>query len=243
MKWKNRLTNYNFWISIVSATLLILQAFDVKLDIANINEIITALLGLLVVIGIINDPTKSSKSNEASVTTESSTQQSSTESLIEPTTENPDNDTSKTDLPSETQIAYNYDNAENDLQILVDKIYQDLQNKYEELNNAVGNLNANKTTFSGAINNHVQDATNGNKNTEASIFKDENILKVEPNFVANDEMLKTEANDGQVDYIADNPNQTIKQAQDEVANINTQLNIDNHHNQNEPNVSFFNIVN
>ena len=61
MKWKNRLTNYNFWISIVSATLLILQAFNSKLDIANINEIVTALLGLLVVIGIINDPTKSAK--------------------------------------------------------------------------------------------------------------------------------------------------------------------------------------
>lgn len=64
MKWKNRLTNYNFWISIVSATLLILQAFNIKLDIANINEIVTALLGLLVVIGIINDPTKSGKEAE-----------------------------------------------------------------------------------------------------------------------------------------------------------------------------------
>lgn len=64
MKWKNRLTNYNFWISIVSATLLILQAFNIKLDIANINEIVTALLGLLVVIGIINDPTKSGKDAE-----------------------------------------------------------------------------------------------------------------------------------------------------------------------------------
>lgn len=65
MKWKNRLTNYNFWISIVSATLLILQAFNIKLDIANINEIVTALLGLLVVIGIINDPTKSAKETDS----------------------------------------------------------------------------------------------------------------------------------------------------------------------------------
>ncbi len=68
MKWKNRLTNYNFWISIVSATLLILQAFNIKLDIANINEIVTALLGLLVVIGIINDPTKSAKDTELTKT-------------------------------------------------------------------------------------------------------------------------------------------------------------------------------
>lgn len=66
MKWKNRLTNYNFWISIVSAVLLILQNFDVHFDIANFNEIVTGVLGLLVVIGIINDPTKSSTTNENS---------------------------------------------------------------------------------------------------------------------------------------------------------------------------------
>ena len=58
MKWKNRLTNYNFWISLVSAVLLILQAFNFELDIAYISEIVTAVLGLLVVIGIISDPTK-----------------------------------------------------------------------------------------------------------------------------------------------------------------------------------------
>lgn len=60
MKWKNRLTNYNFWVSMVSAVLLVLQACDIKFDIAHFNEIVTAVLGLLVVIGIINDPTKTS---------------------------------------------------------------------------------------------------------------------------------------------------------------------------------------
>ena len=64
MNWKKRLTNYNFWISIVSAVLLILQAFKFEFDIAYINEIVTAVLGLLVVIGIISDPTRGSvKSN------------------------------------------------------------------------------------------------------------------------------------------------------------------------------------
>lgn len=58
MKWKNRLTNYNFWISIVSAVLLILQAFNFEFDIAYFSEIATAVLGLLVVIGIISDPTR-----------------------------------------------------------------------------------------------------------------------------------------------------------------------------------------
>lgn len=64
MKWNNRLTNYNFWISLVSAVLLILQAFDLQFDVAYANEIVTAVLGLLVVIGIINDPTKSSVKTE-----------------------------------------------------------------------------------------------------------------------------------------------------------------------------------
>ncbi|MCQ2555954.1 MAG: phage holin, partial [Clostridia bacterium] len=58
MKWKNRFTNYNFWISIVSAVLLIFQAFNIEFDLDCISEIVTAVLGLLVVIGIISDPTK-----------------------------------------------------------------------------------------------------------------------------------------------------------------------------------------
>ena len=67
MSWKNRLKNYNFWISIFSAVLLILQALKIEFDIAYVNEIFTAVLGLLVVIGIISDPTRTSvKSNESS---------------------------------------------------------------------------------------------------------------------------------------------------------------------------------
>ena len=67
MNWKNRFTNYNFWISIVSAVLLILQAFEFQFDIMYINEIATAVLGLLVVIGIINDPTKTSVKTDTTV--------------------------------------------------------------------------------------------------------------------------------------------------------------------------------
>ncbi len=63
MNWKNRLTNYNFWVSIVSAVLLILQALKIKVDFIYVNEVSTAILGLLVVIGIINDPTKSNKTS------------------------------------------------------------------------------------------------------------------------------------------------------------------------------------
>ena len=63
MNWKNRLTNYNFWVSIVSAVLLVLQALKIKVDFIYVNEVSTAILGLLVVIGIINDPTKSNKTS------------------------------------------------------------------------------------------------------------------------------------------------------------------------------------
>ena len=65
MNWKNRLKNYNFWISLFSAVLLILQALKIEFDIAYINKIFTAVLGLLVVVGIISDPTRTlTKNNE-----------------------------------------------------------------------------------------------------------------------------------------------------------------------------------
>lgn len=63
MNWKNRLTNYNFWISMFSAVLLVLQALKIEFDIVYINEIFTAILGLLVVIGIISDPTRTTIKN------------------------------------------------------------------------------------------------------------------------------------------------------------------------------------
>ena len=48
MNWKNRLTSYNFWISMFSAVLLVLQALKIEFDFIYINEIFTAILGLLV---------------------------------------------------------------------------------------------------------------------------------------------------------------------------------------------------
>lgn len=140
MKWKNRLTNYNFWISIVSATLLILQAFNIKMDIANINEIVTALLGLLVVIGIINDPTKSSKDAESKAKTSIKSVQNEEQSVkqIENETNQGLNDL---DMPSDQQNANTFDIVENDLQVLIEKISKDLANKYEDLNKAVDSLN------------------------------------------------------------------------------------------------------
>ena len=204
MKWKNRITNYNFWISIVSATLLILQAFNIKLDIANINEIVTALLGLLVVIGIINDPTKSAKDteNDAKSTNKKKVgnkqiEPSKTENKAEKDVEdvnqkgenkqqNEENQIDNKDLnivenehetmPIAKQNENDFDLAENDLQVLVDKIAQDLEQKYAELNKAVDMLN--KTQ----IKQPIDKIQNENNPIET------NIQSIEPSKLDNENM-------------------------------------------------------
>ena len=100
MNWKNRLTNYNFWISIVSAVLLILQAFNIEFDVNYINEIITAVLGLLVVIGIIKDPTKSTTKTDSSstITTSTSNAEKTVSTTAEPEkTQSTTNETKNTE--------------------------------------------------------------------------------------------------------------------------------------------------
>lgn len=204
MKWKNRITNYNFWISIVSATLLILQAFNIKLDIANINEIVTALLGLLVVIGIINDPTKSAKDteNDAKSTNKKKAgnkqiEPSKTENKAEKDVEdvnpkgenkqqNEENQIDNKDLnivenehetmPIAKQNENDFDLAENDLQVLVDKIAQDLEQKYAEFNKAVDMLN--KTQIKQPID-KIQNENNPIKT---------NIQSIEPSKLDNENM-------------------------------------------------------
>ncbi len=149
MNWKKRLTNYNFWISIVSAVLLILQAFDINFDIAYINEIVTAVLGLLVVIGIINDPTKTSKdttssnqeNNNSSNTAKSSSANLETEkqdvseaenddetfaSLSEANQVTEDAENTEIVMPNENENENNISNSTDDYEILVNKIYSDL---------------------------------------------------------------------------------------------------------------------
>lgn len=122
-KMKNRLTNYNFWISMVSAVLLILQAFDIQFDIAYINEIVTAVLGLLVVIGIISDPTKSStKTNSSASSVEDTTSSnSSADSLLDsnrnsetiiPSNENESNANETVNIEESVSAENNADRAE-----------------------------------------------------------------------------------------------------------------------------------
>lgn len=156
MNWKNKLTNYNFWISIVSAVLLILQAFDINFDIAYINEIVTAVLGLLVVIGIISNPNKTNSTDNSANSTVQETEEKADENIDTVASEipagekenvrderteensqktNTDQGEVKNILPNDeqTETADHFD-ADN-LEVLIKQISSDLNKKMSELFN------------------------------------------------------------------------------------------------------------
>lgn len=58
MKIKERIKNAGFWVSILSAVFLILGAFGVGIGDAAADSIVNAVCSVLVVCGIISDPTK-----------------------------------------------------------------------------------------------------------------------------------------------------------------------------------------
>lgn len=59
MKLKNRLKSYSFWLGIISAILLVVKSlFKIDINMEYANETITAILGALVVAGIISYPTE-----------------------------------------------------------------------------------------------------------------------------------------------------------------------------------------
>ena len=135
MNWKNRLTNYNFWISIFSAVLLILQALKIEFDIAYVNEIFTAVLGLLVVIGIISDPTRITvKSNEIKQNVTSKTEENISEFKTEEVKEiEKEDDLIQTTLPIEKENESHDVNNENDIQTILKTISTSLDEKMKEL--------------------------------------------------------------------------------------------------------------
>ena len=150
MNWKNKLTNYNFWISIVSAVLLILQAFDINFDIAYINEIVTAVLGLLVVIGIISNPNKTNSTDNSANSTVQETEEKADENIDtvaneipadekenisdEMTEGNmPQTNTDQGDNDEQTETADHID-ADN-LEVIIKQISSDLNKKMSELFN------------------------------------------------------------------------------------------------------------
>ena len=136
MKWKNRLTNYNFWISLISAILLIFQAFNFELNIAYVSEIATAVLGLLVVIGIISDPTKiavDSPSKKEEPKKEKISEQPSTENEIENLEEN--NCEVKEDYvtPNISENENSICTYEGDIQTIITHITKEIEKATEKL--------------------------------------------------------------------------------------------------------------
>jgi len=127
MKWKNRLTNYNFWISIVSAVLLILQAFKINFDIAYINEIATAVLGLLVVIGIISDPTRNGVVENSTATKKENIK----EEIVQ---ENTEIKTTQEPIPSNNKDETAAIDDKSDIQTVMKLISTEIEKAFEKLN-------------------------------------------------------------------------------------------------------------
>jgi len=56
VKIPDRFKNYLLWSSIGAFVLLVVQAFGVEIDVGKYNELVNAGLGLLVLAGVINNP-------------------------------------------------------------------------------------------------------------------------------------------------------------------------------------------
>lgn len=73
INWKVRVKNLRFWLAIVPAFLLVIQAvaniFGYTLDLTDLGEkllaAINAIFGLLAILGIVNDPTTAGMSDSA----------------------------------------------------------------------------------------------------------------------------------------------------------------------------------
>ena len=57
---KSKLKSYEFWVSVVSACMVVLQSISLKFDVPYIQEIVMGFLGVLAVAGIVKktDPPK-----------------------------------------------------------------------------------------------------------------------------------------------------------------------------------------
>ena len=55
---KEKLKTKSFWLTVVGAVIMLLQAFGLKINVPVVNEIITALCSVAIVMGIMIDDTK-----------------------------------------------------------------------------------------------------------------------------------------------------------------------------------------
>lgn len=57
MKWKERLKNKTFWISLASAVLLLTQQLGINIFPENSLEIVNTVLLIFTILGVVVDPT------------------------------------------------------------------------------------------------------------------------------------------------------------------------------------------
>ncbi len=218
MKWKNRLTNYNFWVSMVSAVLLVLQAFDIQFDIAYINEIATAVLGLLVVIGIINDPTKSSTTSTSNTGLLESTNQTNeneneenvneilcdtneeiaTENISENTSENSGMSTSKENIEGIETIEHANNSTSDNIIPTDEKNAIDFDSNSNNLEVLMNEFNSKMNEIVALINSHTN-VVGTHAETNIKTSEDTNEIATETDEVANEIKNETnEASEGKV---------------------------------------------
>ena len=58
MNLQNKWKNYGFWVSLVSAVILLAQTLGVEISTAEVMEIVNPILAILVALGVISDADK-----------------------------------------------------------------------------------------------------------------------------------------------------------------------------------------
>ena len=61
LNWKNRLRNYPLWVAVAALILLVLKLFGVEINEGQYEELVNAILGVLVLAGIVNNPATSDR--------------------------------------------------------------------------------------------------------------------------------------------------------------------------------------
>lgn len=77
INWKVRIQNKNFWISIIPATLLLIQViasvFGYTMDLGDLGNkllaVVNAVFAVLSILGVVNDPTTATLSDSAQALT------------------------------------------------------------------------------------------------------------------------------------------------------------------------------
>lgn len=85
INWKVRLQSKEFWVAVIAFIMLVTQYvckwFGLEFDLPGLNEILSAILGLLVLLGIVVDPT-TPKTSDSQVSQEKTSLNESAEQVI-----------------------------------------------------------------------------------------------------------------------------------------------------------------